>query len=174
MPKRLTIEQIKQFLLENDINHYCELLSEVYINNTTPLKLKCNLCGREFYRDFAHLRRGRFKCEDCANKDNFPKNKLTIEDVKDYIKNNDIYNYCELLSNEYKSSSDKLKLKCNLCGKIFFRDFNHIKRRRFRCDVCGIAAGAKKKIYSIEDVSSEIAKKGYKIIGEYKDASHPF
>lgn len=173
MPKRLTIEQIKDFLKENDTNNSCELLSEEYVNNSTPLKFKCNLCGEIFYRDYQHLKRGRFKCQTCANKDNIPKNKLSIETVKEYLEKNDINHQCELLSTEYKSASDKLEFRCNICGNIFFRDFNHIKRGRFCCDTCGILKGAKHCKYSKEDVSNKIAESGYIIIGEYINANTP-
>lgn len=66
MPKRKTLEDVKKFLEEYDINHDCELLSTEYINNRTPLLLKCNCCGEVFKRDFGHIQRKRFLCNECA------------------------------------------------------------------------------------------------------------
>lgn len=138
------------------------------------MKFRCNSCGEIFYRDFAHLKRGRFKCEKCANKNNTPKNKFSIKDVQEYLLKNDINHECQLISTNYVNSITKLDFICNICGEPFQRDFNHIKRNRFRCEKCGEIAGARKNIYTKEYVQQEISKKGYIMTGEYKNAETPF
>lgn len=69
-----------------------------------------------------------------------------------------------------------MNFRCNVCGKNFQRDYNHLTRAggRFRCPQCGIMAGAKTKRYSVEDVDRKIAERGYTRIGEYIDAATPF
>lgn len=64
--KTIGIEGVKEYLQQNDINHDCTLLSDVYINQDTPLKFLCNKCGQIFERDWAHLKRGRFQCPKCG------------------------------------------------------------------------------------------------------------
>lgn len=175
MPKKLTIENVQKYLNENDINHECTLLSTEYINSSTPLVLKCNLCGKIFERDFNHIRRGRFKCPECGRKTGGGNNRFSITDVQEYLEKYDVNHECTLLSTEYINNSIPLELKCNLCGKIFKRDFNHIARKRFRCPECGILAGSKKLVYTKEDVAKDIyEKRKYLMIGPYINAATPF
>lgn len=148
MPKRATYEDVVKFLEENDVNHDCTLLSKTYINSSTPLLFKCNICNNTFNRDFSHLKRGRFKCNDCAQTQKPSANRLSYNDVVQFIKENDINNECTLLSTEYKNNITPLKLHCNICNCDFERDFNHIQRGRFRCEKCGELNGAKKLKYT--------------------------
>lgn len=173
MPKKITIEEIQNFIQENDKDNNCTLLSTEYKNSITPLEFLCNKCGSRFERDWAHLKRRRFSCQNCANKFQH-KNKFTIQDVQNFINQNDVNHECQLLSTEYINNSSPLKLRCNLCGRDFERDFAHIQRRRFRCPECGIITGAKKLVYTQEDVDNTIGELGYTRIGPYINASTPF
>ena len=173
MPKKLSIQDVQDYITENDVNNECTLLSTEYKNSTTPLSLLCNRCGQVFTRDWAHLKRGRFSCTPCANKKPTRTN-ITIQDVRDFIEGNDANKDCLLLSEEYVNSATPLQLKCNICGQKFERDFAHIKRGRFRCAQCGIVAGAKRLVYSENEVDEIIAEKGYTRTGAYVNASTPF
>ena len=98
-----------------------------------------------------------------------------INDVKEYLLKNDLNNECELLSTEYINATTPLLFKCNLCGEVFERDFNHLRQNRFRCIKCshkiqGQIRSTKHK-YSSEDIQKEIATDGYTLIGEYKNCS---
>ena len=166
----MSIEKLKIFLEQNDINQECQLLSTKYIDNRTPLLFKCNICGREFERTPRQLKRGKnFCCSDCSKK----KLSLTLEDVKKFIEENDINKECTLLSTEYINNKTPLKFKCNVCGKEFTRDFAHVQRGRFRCEICGELFGAKKLKYTKEEVSLKIKERGYELIGEYLGGSLP-
>ena len=169
MPKRSTIEEVKRYIDEH-ANGDCILLSTEYINSNTPLQLKCNLCGKEFQRDFQHIKRGRFCCNNCSVKNRAKQQAFTIDIVKQYIQKYDINNECILLSTEYINSRTPLQLKCNLCGKKFQRNFEHIKRGRFCCEECGERIGAKKLKYTAEDVENDIQQDGYHLIGKYINA----
>lgn len=63
--------------------------------------------------------------------------KYTINDVKKYVY--DITNgECEVISDKYINYTTKLEIKCK-CGKMFYKDFEHIKRNRttrFQCEDC--------------------------------------
>ena len=138
MPKRLTIEDVKNFINEYDINKDCELLSTEYVNLKTPLEFKCNICGNHFLKDFGHIKqRKNFKCQTCSRRSS---NSFNIEKVKDYIRKNDKDNLCTLLSTTYINNSTPLEFKCNRCGIIFLRDYQHLSRGcgRFQCPKCGI------------------------------------
>ncbi|WP_238948847.1 hypothetical protein [Clostridium sp. YIM B02569] len=59
--------------------------------------------------------------------------KLTIEDVRQYVKEN---SECELLSYEYINARSKLRFKCK-CGKEFERTFDNFKRKKTTlCQSC--------------------------------------
>lgn len=171
MPKKLTLEDVKKYLEENDKENLCSLLSDTYINSDTPLLFRCNVCGNTFERDYHHLKRGRFSCSSCANKNQKKSNKLTIEDIQNYIKHNDLNHECLLLSTTYINSTTPLKFKCNICGDTFERDVNHLFRKRFRCPRCGRRAGASKLEYTKQDVIDTIEDEGLIIIGNYINAS---
>ena len=174
MPKKLTIEDVKNFIKQYDVNHDCELLSTEYINLRTPLEFKCNICGNNFFKDFGHIKqRKNFKCQTCSRRSS---NSFTIEKVRDYIEKNDKHKLCTLLSTTYVNNSTPLEFKCNKCGEIFFRDYQHLTRGegRFQCLKCGIHQGASKNVYTEDFVKNAILKTGYQMIGEYKNAATPF
>ena len=175
MPKRLTIEEIRAFIDEYDVDDDCILLSTEYKNIYAPMEFYCNSCGKVFTRDMCHLRQRKvFCCQECAKKRAGQRASIKIEDVQKFLNENDIEHQCVLLSTICKNSTDPLKFLCNVCGKTFERDWAHIKRGRFCCPTCGIHAGAIHKKYTKEDVINDIAKKGYKMIGEYINSITPF
>lgn len=173
MGKKLTIEEIQQFLSDTDINHNCTLISTEYKNSTTPLRFICNSCGQPFERDWAHLKRGRFLCSSCSNKHGSP---FTINTVQTFLQNNDLNHECTLLSTTYVNNTTPLLFRCNLCGQKFSRDYQHLTRGngRFRCAQCGIEAGAKAKKYTEVEVDKALAERGYARIEEYVNAATPF
>ena len=79
-----SIEDVKSFLLINDVNNECTLLSDTYKNIRTPLKLQCNICGEEFERSFENIKTVKhFCCSKCAAKKGGIKNiKYTSDIVK--------------------------------------------------------------------------------------------
>lgn len=95
--------------------------------------------------------------------------KLTIDYVKNYIQ--EISNSeCELLSKEYINCDSLLDIKCK-CGKIFHKDFHHIKRSRttqLQCEDCLKKELSLKNRAYIEDVIDYINSHECKYIsGEY-------
>lgn len=54
--QKYTIESVREFLLENDTHHECELLSTEYFNSKTKMLFRCNICGENFERSFDALK----------------------------------------------------------------------------------------------------------------------
>lgn len=171
----ISIIDVQKYLKEKDVNKECTLLSTEFEGYRFPLLFRCNICGEEFTRTYANVRKERFRCANCGRArrtidgvGQAPANKLTLQDVKDYLKENDIEHQCELLSTEYINNQSPLLFKCNICGNNFQRSFAKVKMKRFRCPDCGIKAGAKKLKYTAEDVEKDILeKRGYIMIGPY-------
>lgn len=135
--RRLTIEQVRDFINKNDVNKECELLSTQYINYDTPLLFKCNCCGKDFERKFSQVKEKHFACFECLKSRQGGKNKLNIQKVREFIQEYDIENNCELLSTNYINQSEPLLFKCNCCGKEFERTFQTLKAKKtFKCFRC--------------------------------------
>lgn len=171
MPAKLTIKKVRQFIETYDVNHECELLSTEYINNSTPLKLKCNICGEEFKRDFNHIQKKRFMCPKCSGILSGKKSrKYTIETIQSFLEKHDINHECELLSTEYHRPYDKLLFKCNICGQTFTRNFTNlrnIKTGHYCCRSCGHAR------ISPEQACRDFSEHGFTMLGEYVNAVTP-
>lgn len=135
--RNLKIQDIKDFLAKNDINHDCELLSTTYKNTKEYLLFRCNHCGKEFKRNTVQLKEGNFKCYDCLKKEQGGKNKKSIQDVKNFILENDINHDCTLLSTEYVNNSSRLLFRCNCCNREFERTFQTLQAKKtFKCFRC--------------------------------------
>ncbi len=88
-----------------------------------------------------------------------PKNPYTIDNIKNYIKINNID--CELLSAEYVNSTQNLQWRCG-CGKIFNCSWTKFSGGKHQCNDC--SKSKCENIYSIEQVKSMIKDKPYKMI----------
>ncbi len=64
MPKKLTIEDVKNFIKQYDVNHDCELLSTEYINTDSKLKLECPE-GHKYETTFYRFKNKESKCPYC-------------------------------------------------------------------------------------------------------------
>lgn len=94
-----------------------------------------------------------------------PLNPYTLDNIKQYIKNNKIE--VELLSTEYIDSYSDLKFKCG-CGNIFYtclQKFLH--RGKCQCNDCGAKIRIKKKSLDSNFVINHIKEMGYEVISEY-------
>ena len=83
MAKKLTFEVVKKYI--EDLN--CILLSEKYINSTTPLKIQCE-CGEVFERKFKIIQKSPIcKCKKCTQKHVATACTYSYEDIKDKCSN---------------------------------------------------------------------------------------
>lgn len=144
----------------NEIKKYiesynCKLLSEIYTNNKTPLKIQCK-CGEVFYRTFNDFKENKNKqCTICSKT-----KKPTYDEVKEYIEKCD----CKLLSKIYKSGKSPLKIQCIICGQIFYRCLNVFKKIKNQCKNCSEVKKIKYENIKkyIENNNCELLSKTYK------------
>lgn len=133
----LDIKDIQDFINKYDVHNDCELLSTQYQNYYTPLKFRCNRCGKEFERTAAQLKKKIFPCYDCCKKSQNKDKRLTIQDIQDFVDKYDIDKDCELISMVYINNSTPLLFKCNRCGKEFERTFATMQQKKaFKCFKC--------------------------------------
>lgn len=163
--KKISEERCKKKYIEvkEYINSFgIELLSEEYINNHKPLKLKCS-CGNIFYRDFSTFkgtpnRKGVHVCPKCHG--------ITIntyETVKEDLYNHDI----ELLDDEYENNRKKLKIRYIKCGHIIERNYVNIMRSKYECSKCKRIGFERDTEQLIKEIQ-ESGKGEYELLSEYK------
>lgn len=115
---RLTISDVQNFIDEYDINHDCELISEDYIDNTTPLLFRCNCCGREYERTYATMQAKKaFKCFRCAHH-------LPAEEQSGVY--NAVKNYFRSRLNAWKKEQLEQHLYCELTGATTELEIHHL------------------------------------------------
>lgn len=170
MPKKLTIEYVKEFVHEKT-NGDCEVISESYINSSTPLQIKCR-CGKVFERNFNKLKERDIMCVDCSKKFSSERQRRNIDEIIQSINSKG----CKYISGEYENNRSVLTIQCR-CGNIFKKSYAKFSTGQDRCPECGkkglIMSRTK---YDINFVKSEISKKGYTIVDEkeYKNSVTPF
>lgn len=153
-----TIEEVREFIRENS-NGKCELLSDVYVNNRTPLKIKCS-CGNVFERSLANLNVNFIQCKDCTNKMRSKKYSASLSDIIEKINSTG----CEYISGEYINGKSLLTIKCR-CGKIFKKSYAKFSSGQDRCPDCGNEIVRNSKIkYTLEDVQKKISERGYVLL----------
>ena len=141
--KKRTIQEIKEILFQ--VNPKILVLDEKYINGSIKMNFRCLECGHEWRALWHSLRKG----HGCSKCDLNKKAKLQFEKVKARLK--EINPNIEILSNEYKTSSTKLKCKCGKCGYIWNPSWSNLIRRK-KCPNCNKSV----KDYTIEDIKLKL------------------
>ena len=100
-----------------------KLLSE-YTGVKNRLDVECGDCGRVWHPTFSKILKGRW-CHYCAGN-----KKFDIQFVKDAIANRDGY-----LASEYRNSTSKIDVLCNICGEIWHPTLGKILRGSW-CPKC--------------------------------------
>lgn len=150
MPKKLTIEYVKQRTIEIAEDYEC--LSDVYINAHIKLLFKCDK-NHEFKMIWNSFQQGQ-RCLTCA-----PNKKLTLEYIKQETKRLACGYRC--LSDEYKNSQIKLKFTCPK-DHIFKMRWNSFQQG-YRCLIC--AGNKKLSIEYVKQKTIELAK-GYECLSD--------
>jgi len=141
--KRLTTEEFieKTKLKHGDKYDYSEV---EYINSTTPVKIKCNNCGKFFYQT-AHHHLNSCKCKCMRGGP-----RKSLEDIlNDFRKTHkDDYDYS--LIKEAKSDDQKVNIICKTCGFVFSQKIrNHINGDG--CPKCGREKLRKSRLITQEE-----------------------
>ena len=114
--KRLTIEKYKQ--LVNVLNSNIEVVDNVYINNSTPLKHKCKICDYIFDSIPANILSGH-GCKKCAIKKNsYIQTKTNKQFIIEFYNKNPYSNTIEILT-EYIGSHSNINCLCKICSNIW-------------------------------------------------------
>ena len=152
--KRYTYQDVKNIVEEAGyklLSTEKEIVNDKgFVLTTIKIKTKCpnNHIYDIMFGNFVHKGNRCKKCQD-------NKRKLTYEEVKEYIES---FGY-KLLSKEYISSSEKLKIKCPQ-GHIYDVKFNNFKNGN-RCPEC-------QRIYryTFDDIKEIVENKGYKLLSK--------
>lgn len=130
---------------------------EKYVNAKTKIKIKCKKCNQVWSATPSNLLNG-YGCPNCYGT---PKktNEQFIKELKE--KNPDV-----LPLEKYVDAKTKIKLKCNICGHVWYNTPNSILSGR-RCPMCfGTPKKTNKKF--LEEMRE---KKPYvEVLEEYNDA----
>lgn len=160
MAKKLTIEEVRQFVQENSD---CELLSTEYVNSPDKLEFRCG-CGEVFQTSWnAFKTKNKRQCNSCGRKSAGEKLKKNSEDFMVEFDNVSQGEYT--LKGKYINSRSKIKILHNICGEEVYITPNHFLRG-VGCSKC---SGNKKKTH-IEfcDEIKTIFGEEIIIIGKYK------
>lgn len=107
----------------------CELLSEEYKNNRSPLKYICK-CGRKTEATLENFKNSR-GCRGCSGKRISRRQAFDIEKVRNIFKEGG----CILLEEEYKNARTPMTYICN-CGNIEKIRLDNFRQGK-RCRECG-------------------------------------
>lgn len=109
MSRRLTNDEFlaKVAKLQPDV----EVL-DTYVTSSTRMRARCKRCGREWEADGGSLARGD-GCIRCASVDREAKRRISTDEFR--CKLSKISPTIEVIG-EYKSSTDKIHVKCSVCG----------------------------------------------------------
>lgn len=128
MSKRLTIKEVKERIVK--YNSKLIIIDDKYVNNNSPLLVKCKNCGRELKACWVSIKAGK-GCSKCSKR-----MKLTIEEVKKEIKN--ISPEINILSDIYKNNKTPLTCECKKCGHIWKAKWVDLRTRNHGCKKCYI------------------------------------
>ena len=101
-----------------------KLLSKIYTNNHTKLKILCEN-NHVFYKSWISLKKGHW-CEKCLNE-------KKLKEIISFIKKNHFG--AKLLSKTYKNNKTHLNVICEN-GHNFYPTFSDIKNKKSWCPVC--------------------------------------
>lgn len=124
--KKNNINDVKEWLIKH--GNGAEVLDEVYLNSKSKMLFKCK-CGNVFSRSFEKMKsRNSVTCLECS------KHKLwSIEDIRNYVEAGGVF---ELITNEYISHKQKIKIICKTCGKIHTTSFDSYRQTIGVCRNC--------------------------------------
>ena len=109
------------------LKYNCTLLDEIYIDNGTKMKYKCNVCEFNYDVTLGSFIKRVDKCKNCR----FIKDR---KEMFNRIKREFEKQECELLETEYINNRTKISYKCK-CGNVSDTTYNAFQKGR-RCMKC--------------------------------------
>ena len=168
------IKTVEDFLTDHDTSHECSLLSTAYKGVMKPLEFKCNICGQNFSRTFHSLKKiKRYCCSNCSH--SIGKRKFSLDDVKQFLKKNDIDHDCMLLSTSYVNAKQMLEFRCSQCGEIFTRNFAALRIANYYCcPACAMKrVGQKNNKYTEKEVADMLKEYDCILLDKYVNTITP-
>jgi len=118
------------------------LLSEKYIDSTSPIYYICNKHKDDGvqYIDWGHLRDGR-GCRSCGIERSADIQRFSYEHVKNIVEEEFKEDNCKLISDTYTGYNDyNLKVRCE-CGDIFTISLSLFIKNKRKCNNCNSSIG---------------------------------
>lgn len=167
--KVTSIETARRYVKENT---ECELVSDEWVNSTTPMRFKCR-CGNEFVSTWNKFRNDDHrKCHECAVKDEYDAKRLAVDEVARRVYERSGAQY---LSGEYKNQKSKLTFLCT-CGTVFTKPVDGLiyGKASGLCASCGAKVRGRKQALTREYVADMAKKAGAELLSEtYETAITP-
>jgi len=124
--RRLSFEAVKLFISQEGY----ELLSNKYVNNTSPLSVKCNR-GHKYEVRFSNFQQGK-RCPECSRL----RKCLNVEQARTIVEKEPDY---RLISTKYRNYSTKLLVECDKYHQYWTSLGNF--RTGHRCSQCNETRG---------------------------------
>lgn len=161
MAKKLTLEEVKQFIEKNSD---CELLSAKYINKNTKMVFRCG-CGNIFKTTFDSFKyKNKRQCNECGHASISRKKAFThewfIKEVYKKVKNE----YTVL--GKYKNAKTKTLFLHNECGYKFLMTPDNFLYQGSRCPRCN-RPNYDRNTFQFRGEVYELVKDRYSVLGEY-------
>lgn len=100
-----------------------------YVNATTPVTLKCKVCGNEFESTMTYISNTSIGCKVCSQED------YRVQKLNDFIEILSLKNQTIKLIGEYTDMSTPTTFLCSECNKTFERT-PHDLLRSYTCPNC--------------------------------------
>lgn len=153
------LQKILNICDEND----CQLIDVVDINNryvedvVVRFKCKCGNLDEKIYKNFSRYPR----CTMCGQSNCGNKKRFSIGKIREAF---EVRN-CTLLGDEYINAHQKLKYKCNICGKVHTTTWNNFTKIKSLCLDCFNSYDGCQKM-SIEKLKNKLKEMGMELYSE--------
>jgi hypothetical protein len=154
--QRHSIEYVKNKIKEGGDT----LLSDTYINAHTKLHIQCCKCKMVYISCYNRYQQGN-RCKKCSDKEKGFKLRNSFDDVKKYIEDK---GDC-LISEQYTTAKEKLKIKCQNCSEVYKMSYTAFKGGS-RCQKCANKIRGSKKRLKFEYVKEYIENHGDILLSE--------
>lgn len=104
------------------------LISDVYIDGKSKLKIKCHKCNNIYEMTFNNYQSG-YRCKQCGIKSMGDKKRYNQQDIENYIKEAG-----DLLVSKYQNTYSSIKILCGDCQSEFITNRDTYMRTGTRCE----------------------------------------
>ena len=164
--KRHTIEFVRDFL---KTNRRISLVDNIYVNNVTPIKCKCDVCGYIWDGIFANIKHKQ-GCPECGRISGRSKHRRNLEDVLvDFVSRNIIPLNLEV----YKNSKTTLLCQCKICEHEWQTSYNNSIFLDRGCPMCRCKKISLVRYLSTDDVEKKLNSHNIKLIRAYLNSNTP-